>query len=282
VTPVLSHVSVRPLVLARRRGRSSVKVSLDLGRSETAVALTDDGVDVGEGVIVGWSDIDRIARSETACFAVTADGNVEPVKAWSDELDRAYTLYPTERAPTMLISGLPMHRIKGTDPWADTEAKIAALRPVRGRVLDTATGLGYTTIALAAAGARVTTIELDPTVLEICRANPWSTELFDNPRIEQRLGDAAEVVRGLPDRSFDAVLHDPPMQPLAGQLYGGEFYRELARVLRPGGRLFHYIGNPDRVSGARTTRGVVRRLGEAGFVNLRARPQAFGVVATRG
>jgi predicted methyltransferase len=119
-------------------------------------------------------------------------------------------------------------------------------------------------------------------VLEVARRNPWSAALFGNPRIEQRIGDAVDVVAGLPAAAFDRVLHDPPVIALGGDLYGAAFYRELFRVLRRGGRLFHYIGNPDTPSGARTTRGVVRRLGEVGFNGIRARPDAFGVVAVRG
>ncbi|HRW51172.1 MAG TPA: spermine synthase, partial [Caldilinea sp.] len=81
--------------------------------------------------------------------------------------------------------------------------------------------------------------------------------------------------------SFDAIIHDPPMFSLAGELYSLAFYRELLRVLRRGGRLFHYIGNPESKSGATVTRGVVRRLTEAGFRRVQERAQAFGVVAVK-
>jgi uncharacterized protein len=282
---VLSHVTVKPLLEARGRGATSVEVSLDLGRTTTSVGLTPDGVQVGGGGL-GWDEVEHISRSETACFEIEpASGTprltAEPIKAFSEELGRLYTLYPTERAPTMLISGVPMHRIKGIDPIADTERKIAALRPIGGHVLDTATGLGYTAIALARGGAQVTTIELDPLVLELARRNPWSDGLSDERRIDQRIGDAAELVRELPPAGFSAVLHDPPMFSLAGELYGAEFYRQLLRVVSPGGRLFHYVGNPASPSGTRTTKGVVRRLAEAGFERVRAQAEAFGVVAVR-
>ncbi len=62
-------------------------------------------------------------------------------------------------------------------------------------------------------------------------------------------------------------------------MYSGEFYAECFRVLRRNGKLFHYIGDPDSKSGARTTRGVVRRLQEAGFTRVVPKPQAFGVAA---
>jgi predicted methyltransferase len=146
-------------------------------------------------------------------------------------------------------------------------------------VLDTATGLGYTAIEAARTAERVITIELDPAGLEIARQNPWSRALFDNPRIEQIVGDAFEEVRCLPDLLFSRVIHDPPALSLAGELYSGAFYRELHRVLRRNGRLFHYIGDPESASGRNTTRGVLRRLQEAGFTRVARRPEAFGVVA---
>jgi uncharacterized protein len=283
--PVLSHVTVRPLLEARRRGLPNAELSLDLGLTTATVSLGGDGVVLERGTL-DWSDVERIAKSETACFAIERDGDAsgltpEPLKAFSAVLGRLYSLYPTERAPTMLISGIPMHRIKGIDPTADTDRKVAALKPVGGRVLDTATGLGYTAIALARAGAEVTTIELDPLVLELARRNPWSADLFDNVRIEQRIGDAAEIVPTLSPAMFSSVLHDPPVISLAGDLYGRNFYDQLLRVLRPGGRLFHYVGNPSSPSGGRTTHGVVERLSAAGFERVRARPEAFGVDAVR-
>ena len=74
---------------------------------------------------------------------------MEKIQFFSIDSGRAFSLYPTPAAPTMLISGIPMHRIKDTDPWSDTLTKVRALGPVRGRVLDTSLGLGYTAIALA-------------------------------------------------------------------------------------------------------------------------------------
>jgi predicted methyltransferase len=278
---VLSHVSVRSLREARKRGDTEAEASLDLGLTTTSVRLDDGGVELPGGDRLPWAAVERIARTETQCFEV-ADGEIEPIRGFSEELGRVYTLMPTERAPTMLVSGMPMHRIRGTDPVADTERKVAALAPLSGHVLDTATGLGYTAIAAAEKGADVLTIELDPLVLEVASRNPWSAALFGHRRIEQRVGDAVDVVAGLPAASFDRVLHDPPVIALGGDLYGASFYRELWRVLRPGGRLFHYVGNPDSPSGARTTRGVLRRLGDVGFKGIRPRRDAFGVVAVKG
>ena len=140
---------------------------------------------------------------------------------------------------------------------------------------------GYTALAMATHATHVTTVELDPAVHAIIRQNPWSWALFALPTITPLIGDIGELIEALEDDGFDAILHDPPMFSLAGELYSLSFYRQLYRVLRRGGRLFHYIGNPESRSGATVTRGVVKRLGEAGFRRIQARPQAFGVAAIK-
>lgn len=275
----LSAAAAIALLAARRRQETHVRVSPDLNLS-----LAD--VDVGEaalfpdGTAVAWPDVETIARDENGCYVCEA-GEVAKVQLFSEETQRVYTLYPTSGAPTMLISGIPMHRIKGTDPHQDTLAKIRAAGPLTGRVLDTCTGLGYTALAAADKGAQVTTVELDPAAHAIVRRNPWSCRLFATPAITPLLGDVAEVIITFADSMFDAIIHDPPMFSLAGELYSLAFYRELWRVLRRGGRLFHYIGNPESKSGGTVTRGAMRRLTEAGFRRVQERAQAFGVVAVK-
>lgn len=281
---VLSHYQAGPLLRARAEGRETLSVSPDLGLSEAEVRLDPEGVAFPGGERLIWTGVEEIGASKGSgrlsahCFAVE-DGAPREISAYSPRFNRRYSLFPTEGAPTMLVSGFPMHRIKGTDPHRDTLEKIRAAAPVTGHALDTTMGLGYTAIEAARTATSVLTIELDPTVLEVARLNPWSRDLFESARIERRIGDAAELVPELPDAAFDHVLHDPPSFSLAGQLYSGAFYRELHRVLRPGGRVFHYIGNPESAFGARVTRGVVRRLREAGFARVVPKPDAFGLLA---
>ena len=251
--------------------------TLDLGLTTTEVTLTPDRLILRDAVLA-WNEIEEIARHATACFAVE-NNHAAPIRGFSDLTGRVYGLMPTEAAPTMLISGLPMHRIKGTDPHKDTLTKIKAIAPITGRVLDTCTGLGYTAIEAANTAEHVITIELDPTAQEMARANPWSRSLFDNPKITQLIGDTLDEIQNFADGIFSCIIHDPPMLSLAGDLYSGEFYRDCWRVLRRNGKLFHYIGDPDSKSGARTTKGVMRRLQEAGFTRVVPKPQAFGVAA---
>jgi predicted methyltransferase len=173
-----------------------------------------------------------------------------------------------------------MHRLRDVDPFEGAERMVRALGGARGRVLDTCTGLGYAAICAARSAARVLTIELDETVRGLARRNPWSRELFESANIELAVGDSAQLIRNLEDASFSAVLHDPPAINVAGELYSGEFYRQVRRVLGRSGKFFHYVGDPQSASGGRTTQGVVKRLRDAGFTRIAARPEAFGIVAS--
>jgi predicted methyltransferase len=277
---VLSHVQAAELLSARRAGSPAAMSSPDLGLTRVAVALGTEGVVYPSGPALDWATVDAIDRAETKCFLVE-DGSVREIRVFSEHTGWVRSLMPTRLAPTTLVSGTLMHRIKDTDPYHDTLTKIAAIAPVRGRVLDTATGLGYTAIEAARTACHVVTIELDPAALAIARLNPWSRGLFDNAVIEQIVGDAGTVVESFAGGSFDRIIHDPPTISLAGELYSEAFYRQLHRVLAPGGRVFHYIGAADSRSGSVVTRGVIRRLTAAGFRRVVRRPEAFGVVAHR-
>ncbi len=275
---VLSHFQAETMLQARQAGRASAAVSLDLGLTTAEVAIGSAGVRFPDDQVLTWEQLGKIGASERGCFVIEDDGLCK-IQVFSEATNRLYSLMPTEGAPTMLVSGISMHRIKGIDPYRDTLRKIEAVAPVTGRVLDTATGLGYTAIEAAKTAEHVITVEIEPAALEVARLNPWSRALFENPRIAQRVGDVWEEIETFQDEAFARVIHDPPAFNLAGDLYSGAFYRQLFRVLGRGGRLFHYIGDLDSRSGRTVVRGAVRRLQEAGFRRVVRRPKAFGLVA---
>jgi hypothetical protein len=276
--PILSYIQAQAMLQARDARAHSLALSLDLGLTTAQVELGAAGVRLPDGQQLTWAHVGEIAAEDVVCFLVR-ENEPQKIQVFSERLRSSYNLMPTAGAPTILIAGFPMHRIKGTDPHHDTLAKLRALGKARGHVLDTTTGLGYTAIEAARTAERVTTIEIDPATLEIARANPWSRALFDIPTIEQIVGDATEVVQQFADASFSRIIHDPPIFSLAGELYSGEFYRHLFRVLKQGGRVFHYIGSLESKSGSGTARGVVRRLQQAGFSRIVRKPEAFGLVA---
>lgn len=277
--PLLDSAAARSLLDARESGASEAAISLDLGLSESRVALSDEAVILPSSTLLPWTGVEEIAGEDERCFAIQDDGALWPVGVFSEETGWYRSLIRTGGTPTTLVGGFTMHRIKGTDPMDDTREKIRALKPVTGRVLDTTTGLGYTAIQAAETADYVVTVELDPAAIEIARYNPWSHALFERENICVMIADIAELIGALPDASFDRIIHDPPTMSLAGELYSEAFYRELRRVLARRGRLFHYIADPDSRSGARTTAGVIRRLQAAGFERVRRAPRAFGVVA---
>ncbi len=275
---ILSYIQARPLLEARRRGQVVVETSPDLGISSTSVTLSAEGVNFPTGEHLDWDSIATISQSEVKCYTIDANG-MQPVQNFSQATNRLCSLLPTRGAPSMLIAGFVMHRIKEIDPWQHAQRMIAAIAPLTGSVLDTTTGLGYTAILAARTAESVTAIELDPAVQAIAQANPWSRELFTNPKITRVMGDAYELVTTFTNESFSHIMHDPPTFKLAGELYSGAFYRELYRILKRGGRLFHYVGDPNSKASGGVTRGVTRRLQEASFSRVAGRADAYGVVA---
>lgn len=282
---ILAFPQAKTLLAAHRDRLTAAETSVDLGRTTLTVTLDDGGVHLAPGVCVDWATVDEIAANDVNCFAIQREPDgacaAHKIVRFSEESNRVYSLMPTLSAPTMLISGIPMHRIKGTDPMRDTREKIKAVGRIHGRVLDTSMGLGYTAIAAAKLAAHVTTLEIEPTVEELCRLNPWSQELFTAPNITRLMGDSYALVEEFDDDAFDVIIHDPPAFAIDGELYSAAMYRNFFRILRSGGRLFHYIGNPESKSGKTVTRGVLRRLQECGFVRVSPRPAAFGVAAIR-
>ena len=272
--PLLTPETARLLL----EGRESV--SFDLGLSHTDFHMGEDGVVLPDGSEIGLDDLRRIEGREGAVFFVR-DGVILQV-AISD--GHFYKLVPTDGAPTLEIDGIRMHRTVGTTPDADTRMKLEAVGVLRsGRGLDTCTGLGYSALsALEEGAALVVSTELRHQVLRVAEMNPWSRGLFEDSRLNLILGDAYHVVDALPEGFFDFVIHDPPRISLAGCLYSGDFYLKMKRVLGPGGRGFHYTGEPgSRRRGVDLRRGVMRRLRQVGFVDVSYREEVRGVTFSK-
>jgi predicted methyltransferase len=129
---VLSRYQSAPLLTARREGKATAPISPDLGMTTIEAELDADGVTFPGGETISWVVLEAVAANETACFEVESDA-VTPIRAFSDTTERYYSLYPTASAPTMLVSGIPMHRIKGTDPYRDTWRRSRPPRRFRAR-----------------------------------------------------------------------------------------------------------------------------------------------------
>jgi predicted methyltransferase len=260
---------------------NQAQTSVDLGRTQIAVSLEEGHVRLAGEARISVDDLRMIANCDDAVFAVS-NCNIEKVLRFSEATSRTYKLRPTADWPALEISGILMHRIKGTTPRKDAEAKLRLVAPVRGAVLDTCMGLGYTAILAAFTAESVTVIEKDENVLEMARLNPHSQPLFGEPKIKLIHGDATQVVPAFGSAAFDIVNHDPPTLSIAGELYADAFYAELLRILKPGGKLLHYTGAP----GSRGRRvdlnaSVTRRLAQIGFVKVHTDSETFCVIGTR-
>ncbi len=273
--PLLTRETADTLRSARDAGAVTWSGSLDLGRTTTQATLAP----------AHW-------RWQGRDFPYPERLKDRSIHYWDGEAFAAvsrygralYKLVPTGWcAPTFEIDGIKMLPTAKVSPFEDARSKVALVAPRGQRVLDTCGGLGYfAACCLEAGAARILSFEKSEDVLWLRTLNPWSPDPEapeHGGRLQLRHGDVAQEITRLPDAAFDAVLHDPPRFGIAGELYSQAFYDQLARVLRKGGRLFHYTGTPNRLtSGRDVPREVSRRLEKAGF---RTQPALDGVLAQR-
>lgn len=279
---VFAAPQARAIRDAAGREAPTVATSVDLGRTETELPLDGGTVWFPDGQSLRVDALDRVIEDPESVYMVM-DDELAKASWFAPETNKVYTLRATGSWPALEISGILMHRIKDTDPKRDAESKIATIAPTRGRGLETCCGLGYSAILGARTADRVTVFEIDPEVLRMTRLNPYSAPLHDEAgNIEVRNESILDALPDLPDAWFDYIVHDPPTLAVAGDLYGDDFYRQLLRVLRPGGKLFHYTGDPGSRSRRQDLPGRVKhRLATLGFTDVRLEPEALGVSARK-
>ena len=287
--PLLTLKVHEALRTAARSGISAVECSLDLDRSRTSVEVSANQ----------WRWQGASYPFLPACKDRTiyywAGEEFAPVARYTNSLIK---LVPTEwGAPTFEIDGIKMLPTAKVSPYEDARRKVGLIRPRGKAILDTCGGLGYFAAwCLQGQAGHVLSFEKNADVVWLRGLNPWSpvataVELEssspdatsdgglslaagppDGPLslmaggLTLVRGDVAVAISSLPDRSFDAVLHDPPRFGIAGELYSQVFYDHLARVLRPRGLLFHYTGTPNKLTTGRDVpKEVASRLRQAGF-----------------
>ena len=273
--PLLTRPLAEALLAARDAGAGEWTGSLDLGRSNGNAPLETD--------VWQWRGqrYPYPPQLKDRTIYVWDGDEFAPVSRYSSSLIK---LVPTEwGVPTFEIDGIKMLPTSKESPLEDARRKVALIEPRGKVVLDTCGGLGYFAASCLEAGvAHIQSIEKNADVLWLRTLNPWSPDP-DAPasggRLQLNHADVSQAITQIADASVDALLHDPPRFGIAGELYSQAFYGQLARVLRRGGRLFHYTGSPNKLtSGRDVPREVEKRLEKAGF---KAQLALDGVLATR-
>jgi predicted methyltransferase len=270
VGPLLTSKVHEQLLRAKRSGVTEITCSLDLDRTTTSVVL-EASAWIWEGRRYPY-----LEKCKERTIYYWNDGEFAPVSRFGSSLIK---LVPTYWGPpTFEIDGIKMLVSEKVSPYQDAETKVALVEPRGKVVLDTCGGLGYFAVwCLAAGAARIISFEKNPDVIWLRSVNPWSPKAGGALSLTQ--GDVAEKIVEIPDASVDAVLHDPPRFGIAGELYSQTFYDHLARVLKRGGRMFHYTGTPNKLTTGRDVPNeVANRLKRSGF---RTRLRGDGVLAIK-
>lgn len=272
--PLLTRATLEALAAARGDGQHSTQLSLDLGLSQTRVQLQPDRWH-WQGQAYPWPE--KIKDRAIHYW----DGEAFVV---ASRFGRGlYKLVPTQwGAPTFEIDGIKMLPSAQLSPYDDARRKVALIEPDGKRILDTCGGLGYfAACCLEGGAASILSFEKSDEVLWLRTLNPWSPDpeaARHGGRLQLLHGDISREIHTLADASMDAILHDPPRFAIAGDLYSQAFYLQLARVLRKGGRMFHYTGTPNRLTSGRDVPGeVAARLEKAGFRTQRILDGIFGI-----
>jgi len=267
---LISVYQAEELIKAHNRKSTYTDISLDLGLTKSKVTIENNFFIFPDQQKITLEDIKKIVKKDTICFSIE-NNSIMPTSIFSEETNNYYKLVPTgkDKWPTIEISGIRMHVTKTMSPKEDTEKKISFILPCIGNVLDTCTGLGYTAIMAAKIAELVFTIEKDANVIELEKINPYSRELFDNSKIKRVHGDSFEEVKKFKACYFDRIIHDPPRQALSTLLYSDEFYKELYRILRSKGKIFHYTGDPGSKRGLDIRQGIAKKMAKAGFSNIK-------------
>ena len=127
-----------------------------------------------------------------------------------------------------------------TTPVAAHLVKFAGIRSGEA-VLDVGTGTGVVAVTAARAGARVTGLDLTPSLLEQAAEN---ARIVHREDITWTLGDAEDLP--YPDASFDVVLSQ------FGHMFAPRpdvTMAQMRRVLKPGGRIAFATWPPEHLIG---------------------------------
>ncbi|VVC03675.1 Uncharacterised protein [Candidatus Bilamarchaeum dharawalense] len=196
-----------------------------------------------------------------------------------------YKLRPVNGVPILEIDGLRMQLIRDFKTPLDYAREVVRhLKiPEKGEftILDSCMGLGYTAIEAAKRPATklVVTCEISHAVVTLAQWNPFSDLLFaKDGNIVPMQGSVSELIKDFQSEMFHFIIHDPPRDSHAPELYSSEFYSQLYRVCKKGARIFHYVGSVGKVKGRKIESEVEKRLRVVGFRNIKYIEKLQGLI----
>lgn len=250
--PILSSAELRKIQEARNQNLSETEITLDLGLTRTKIKLSKNGFYYKNKLI----SIPKLRDDDHSCYLLIKD-KLEKVQWFSEETKQIYKLVPTSNRPILQISGTSMHKF----PFVE---RIKADK-LTGKIMDAGTGLGYTAIAASETAEQIITVEFDQNVIEMQKLNPYSQELFKRKNIQRLNGDIVKVIKRFPDQEFDFIIFDTGTPRSSGEFFSQNNYQEAYRVLKSGGKLYHYLPR-HLISHGRDFAGeVILRMKKAGF-----------------
>ena len=134
-----------------------------------------------------------------------------------------------------------------------------------GVVLDSGTGLGYSSRILSKTADKITTVEIDENVIETAKLNPYSKDLFNNKKIKRIIGNICEEIKKFENKEFNFVILDGGSVKGSEDFFSLENYKEVFRVLKSNGKLYHYVPQHQIKRGRDFATEVISRLKKAGF-----------------
>jgi len=266
--PILSSQELRNIDRAIKVNLKEIETSIDLGITKTILKISKDGFFIGHDLIKQI----KIRDDDQSCYIVL-DKALVKVQFMSEDTGFIYKLIPTSFRPILQTSGTSMHKRAFVD-------RVTADK-LTGKVLDAGTGLGYTAIEAAKTADTVTTIEIDPGIIDIAKLNPYSQDLFNKKNIMLVMGDLAGMFGDFKDGEFDFLILDVGNQKIFADFFSGENYRSAFRILKTGGKMYHYIPRLQVTHGRDFAAEVMKRIKAAGFSSIERNEKDSYVVATK-
>jgi hypothetical protein len=255
--PILSFKTLIEVKQALEANQEQIVISTDLGITNQTITLNP--INFSFQISKSKDEIPfpkSFREDKKICYAIM-EGKIFPLKMFNEESNFYYKLVPTSWRPILRISATPMHKKLFLDAIEKFQLK--------GFILDSGTGLGYSAIIASKTATQVFTIEWDESVLELASFNPHSKDIFQSSNIDLRLGDITEEILAFEDNYFDAIIQDGGMPKSSGDFFSQNQCKQLHRVLKKGGDLYFYLPQHDKSKGRDWGAEHIERLKKAGF-----------------